>query len=163
MFLVKKIKLLVAFSNIFFSSSSGGFGINKVRQAFRCEIMITVPVDALNPSFLISGPWRGSHSARACVGELEDCAGVQPATAQSLTGRPTMYIPAAQMGEYDSWRAPPQPGHSSKQPGASLERQASSKRFSAMERTSSRGRMETNGGGSLARWEILSHLSMSRR
>ena len=72
MFLVKKIKLLVAFSNIFFSSSSGDFEINKVRQAFRCEIMITVPVDALNPSFLISGPWRGSHSARACVGELED-------------------------------------------------------------------------------------------
>ena len=74
MFLVKKIKLFVAFQNV--QVYPGGFGINKVRQAFRCEIMITVPVDALNPSFLISGPWRGSHSARACVGELEDCAGV---------------------------------------------------------------------------------------
>ena len=96
MFLVKKIKLLVAFSNIFFSSSSGDFEINKVRQAFRCEIMITVPVDALNPSFLISGPWRGSHSARACVGELEDCAGVVsslPLLSHCLAAPPCTSLP----------------------------------------------------------------------
>ena len=91
-----------------------------------------------------------------------------------------MYIPAAQMGEYDSWKPPPQKRMSSKQileakyggggggGEASLERQSSSGRFSGeaglvvvlvgnnsavlsgVERTASRGRLES-GGGSLAR------------
>ena len=72
----------------------------------------------------------------------------------------TMYIPAAQMGEYDSWKPPPQKRMSSKQildakygGGASVERQSSSGRFSGVERTGSRGRLESpaGGGGSLAR------------
>ena len=83
----------------------------------------------------------------------------------------TMYIPAAQMGEYDSWKPPPQKRMSSKQildakygGGASVERQSSSGRFSGVERTGSRGRLESpaGGGGSLARWtNILSCQSTS--
>ena len=82
-----------------------------------------------------------------------------------------MYIPAAEMGEYDSWKPPPQKRMSSKQMldgkyggGATLERTSSSKRFSGVERTSSRGRMEVNGGGPQPRWVILilSHQSTSR-
>ena len=65
----------------------------------------------------------------------------------------TMYIPSAEMGEYDSLKPPPQKRMSSKQlleskygGGASLERQSSSGRFSGVERTASRGRMEMTGG-----------------
>lgn len=76
-----------------------------------------------------------------------------------------MYIPAAQMGEYDSVKPPPQKRMSSKQMMAGVERQSSSGRFSGVERTASRGRLEmtAGGGGSLARTSSSGGLRMERQ
>merc|ERR1712241_576354 len=81
-----------------------------------------------------------------------------------------MYIPSAQMGEYDSVKPPPQKRMSSKQMldsryggGASVERQSSSGRFSGVERTTSRGRLENSGGGSMTRTNSSGGMRLERQ